>query len=176
MVDTDKVLSLLSQGISDKATADAVGCTVSYISQLRADPAFSERLTEQKTARLQQDLSFDTRIRSAQDIALARIESTLPFADLGRALGALKVLSQVPSRKDATVAAPQSTVAVTVQLQLPAFARTNYVIDNSTGQLVEAGGRYLGTIKPEQLEQKAAALFTAVRPSASAPLSLPDLI
>ena len=191
MIDQDKVVKYLSQGISTKNIADALGCDESYISQLRANEDIQKKVSELQAEYAVKDATFDETLDRAEEKALQRIESTLPFASAGQALAAFRVLNAARRRKDGPVTAD---VHVTnVVLQLPASAAPRYVL-NDRSEIVEVEGKTMVAANPHQLPallemktgkvlapavsdlDKAAARLQSLTPIGRAPRKLPTIL
>ena len=191
MIDQDKVVKYLSQGISTKNIADALGCDESYISQLRANEDIQKKVSELQAEYAVKDATFDETLDRAEEKALQRIESTLPFANAGQALAAFRVLNAARRRKDGPVTAD---VHVTnVILQLPASAAPRYVL-NDRSEIVEVEGKTMVAANPHQLPallemktgkvlapavsdlDKAAARLQSLTPMGRAPRKLPTIL
>lgn len=190
-VDQDKVIKYLSQGISTKNIADALGCDESYISQLKADDRIQAKVAELRADYAVKDATFDETLNRAEEKALQRIESTLPFANAGQALAAFRVLNSARRRKDGPVS---TEVHVTnVILQLPAGAAPRYIL-NDRSEIVEVEGKTMVAANPHQLPallemktgktvapavtdlDKAAARLQSLSPVGRAPRRLPTVI
>lgn len=124
-VDQDKVIKYLSQGISTKNIADALGCDESYISQLKADDRIQAKVAELRADYAVKDATFDETLNRAEERALQRIESTLPFANAGQALAAFRVLNSARRRKDGPVSTEVHVTNVILQLPVSAALATS---------------------------------------------------
>lgn len=190
-IDQTRVIKYLSQGISTKNIADALGCDESYISQLKADEDIQQKVAELQASYAVQDATFDETLNRAEEKALQRIESTLPFANAGQALAAFRILNSARRRKDGPV---QPDVHVTnVTLQLPATAAPRYIM-NDRSEIVEVEGKTMVAANPHQLPallemktgkvmaptvsdlDKAAARLQSLTPVGRAPRRLPSVI
>jgi hypothetical protein len=158
----DQAISLLMAGVSTSQVASTCGVSDSYISQLKADPAVAEQLLSAGVALTVKDIEFDSRLESAEDLALQRIEKSLGYANMGQALMAFKVLNSARKRKDgaAPTGGGAGNVSVTVNLTLPAAASARY-ITNSSNEIVEVEGRTMLSATPKSLDAILAARATA---------------
>jgi transcriptional regulator with XRE-family HTH domain len=148
----EHIIALLSQGISAAQVAAAAGVSESYISQLRSDPELAALISTQETAKLEKNTAFDNTLERAELMALEKIEKNLPFANMGQAMAAFKILNSARKRADAFGAAQtdQST-NITVNLTLPAAAAARYVV-NSSNEIVEVEGQTMITATAKSLD------------------------
>lgn len=152
----EHILSLLSQGIPASAVAAAAGVSESYVSQLRADPELSALITTATVETAQRDLAFDNTLERAELMALEKIEKNLPFANMGQAMAAFKILNSARKRKDAFTATVDQSTSITVNLTLPASAAAKYVVNNSN-EIVEVDGQTMITATATSLDSLLAA-------------------
>jgi hypothetical protein len=146
----ETIIELLAQGVPTSQVALTVGCTDAYISQLKADPEVQELLVAKASGRLKKDSAFDSKLETAEELALARIEAGLQFANLGQAVGAFRVLNGAKRRKDVT--ADNSTgTTVNVTLTLPANALPRYTL-NGKNEIVDVEGKTMVAATPKSLE------------------------
>ena len=189
-VDQSRVIKYLSQGIGTKQIADALGCDESYISQLRSDPDIQAKVEELQANYAVKDASFDEALDRAEEMALERIEKTLPFANTSQALAAFRILNTARRRKDGPVT-PEVHVT-NVVLQLPAAAAPRYIL-NDRSEIVEVEGKTMVAANPHQLPallekktgktllptvtdlDKAATRLAVLSPTGRAPRKLPSL-
>lgn len=190
-VDQSRVIKYLSQGIGTKQIADAIGCEESYISQLKAIPEIQEQVQKLQADYAVKDASFDEALDRAEEMALERIEKTLPFANTSQALAAFRILNTARRRKDGPVT---PDVHVTnVILQLPAAAAPRYIL-NDRSEIVEVEGKTMLAANPHQLPtllekktgktllpvvtdlDKAATRLAVLTPAGRAPRKLPTVL
>jgi hypothetical protein len=148
----EHIIALLSQGIPAAQVAAAAGVSESYISQLRSDPELAALISTQETAKLEKNTAFDNTLERAELMALEKIEKNLPFANMGQAMAAFKILNSARKRADAFGAAQtdQST-NITVNLTLPSAAAARYVV-NSSNEIVEVEGQTMITATAKRLD------------------------
>jgi len=147
----DTIIDLLAQGVPTSQIALAVGCTDAYISQLKADPEVQEVLADKASGRIKKDSAFDTKLETAEELALARIEAGLQFANLGQAVGAFRILNGAKRRKDAHAADNSSGTTINVTLTLPAAALPRYTL-NGRNEIVDVEGKTMIAATPKSLE------------------------
>jgi len=139
MTPKEHAILLLSQGISTAQVAAACGVSEAYISQLRADPEIREQIHEKRAADTLEDIKFDSSLEAAENMALEKIQRGLPFANMGQAIAAFRILNA--AKKRTGVAEQTEThVGVTVNLTLPVAATTKYVVNNKN-EIVEVEGK-----------------------------------
>ena len=147
----EQIISLLSQGISATQVAAAVGVSESYISQLRNDPELSALIATQGTAKLEKDAIFDNALERAESMALEKIEKNLPFANMGQAMAAFRILNSARKRSDAFATPADQSTNITVNLTLPAAAAARYVV-NTSNEIVEVEGQTMITATAKSLD------------------------
>ena len=147
----EHIIALLSQGISAAQVAAAAGVSESYISQLRADPELSALITSQSTAKLETDAVFDNTLERAELMALEKIEKNLPFANMGQAMAAFRILNSARKRSDAFATATDQSTNITVNLTLPSAAAAKYVV-NSSNEIVEVEGQTMITATAKSID------------------------
>lgn len=147
----EHIISLLSQGISASQVAAAVGVSESYISQLRNDPELSALISTQGTAKLEKDAAFDSSLERAELMALEKIEKNLPFANMGQAMAAFRILNSARKRSDAFATPADQSTNITVNLTLPAAAAARYVVNNAN-EIVEVEGQTMVTATAKSID------------------------
>ncbi len=155
MTPKDHAITLLAQGIPTSQVAAACGVSDSYISQLKADPEIQEQILAKQAAHSAADVKFDEMLEDAEAMALDKIKKNLPFASMGQALSAFRILNTARRRQDA-VGQTDSPVNVTVNLTLPASALPRY-ITNSANEIVEVEGKTMLSATAKTLDQILAA-------------------
>jgi hypothetical protein len=152
----EHAITLLAQGISTSQVAAAIGCDDSYISQLRADPEVQQQIAEMTATQTLADITFDSMLEQAESLALEKIEKNLPFATLGQAMAAFRVLNGARRRKDGVATPGDGSVTVNVSLTLPANAMPRYVT-NAQSEIVEVDGKTMVSATPKTIDQILAA-------------------
>ena len=146
----DYAISLIAQGIPTSQVAAACGVDDSYISQLKADPEVQQRVAEARAEHAVTDAKFDDTLERAEALALEKIEKNLPFANMGQALAAFRILNGARRRKD-QFAQTEHNVSVTVALTLPQAAIPRY-ITNTKNEIIEVEGQTMLTATPKTLD------------------------
>jgi hypothetical protein len=148
----EHIIALLSQSIPTSQVAAACGVTDAYVSQLKADPELATIIASGAAETATRDIAFDNTLERAELMALEKIEKNLPFANMGQAMAAFKILNSARKRADAFGAAQtdQST-NITVNLTLPSAAAARYVV-NSSNEIVEVEGQTMITATAKSLD------------------------
>jgi hypothetical protein len=139
MTPKEHAIHLLAQGIPTAQVAAACGVSEAYISQLKADPDTRQEIAEKQAASSIEDITFDTSLDAAEGLALDKIQRALPFANLGQAIAAFRILNGAKRKAD-PVQQVDNSVNVTVNLTLPAAALPRY-ITNAQNEIVEVEGK-----------------------------------
>jgi hypothetical protein len=150
MTPKDYAVSLIAQGIPTSQVAAACGVDDSYISQLKADPEVQQRVAEARAGHVVADSQFDNTLERAEALALEKIEKNLPFANMGQALAAFRILNGARRRKD-QFAQTEHNVSVTVALTLPQAAIPRY-ITNTKNEIIEVEGQTMLSATPKTLD------------------------
>jgi hypothetical protein len=150
MTPKDYAVSLIAQGIPTSQVAAACGVDDSYISQLKADPEVQQRVAEARAEHVVTDAKFDDTLERAEALALEKIEKNLPFANMGQALAAFRILNGARRRKD-QFAQTEHNVSVTVALTLPQAAIPRY-ITNTKNEIIEVEGQTMISATPKTLD------------------------
>lgn len=155
-INKEHAITLLSQGVPTAQVAAAIGCDDSYISQLKADPDVQQQIAAMAAASTVADVNFDSTLERAEMLALEKIEKNLPFATLGQAMAAFRVLNGARRRKDGIPTAGDGGTTINVNLTLPANAMPRYVT-NAQSEIVEVDGRTMISASPKTIDQILAA-------------------
>lgn len=155
-INKEHAITLLAQGIPTSQVAAAIGCDDSYISQLKADPEVQREIAERGATQTLADVTFDSTLERAEMLALDKIERNLPFATLGQAMAAFRVLNGARRRKDGIPVAGDNAVTVNVSLTLPVNAMPRYVT-NAQSEIVEVDGKTMISATPKTIDEILAA-------------------
>jgi transcriptional regulator with XRE-family HTH domain len=170
MTPKEQALSMLATGVAAEQVADIVGVTPSAISQWKKEAADCMAPALTLAAPISEaDNAFDTKLDSAEDMALERISKGLPFANMGQALAAFRILNAARRRKEVGLPSmAQQSLTLNVNLTLPAGGAPNFVL-NKQSEIVEVDGRTLVTTDSKQLDNllasRAQVKLAAVNPS-----------
>jgi len=151
MTPKEYAISLIAQGIPTSQVAAACGVDDSYISQLKADPEVQQKIAEARAGHAVADSQFDNTLERAEALALEKIEKNLPFANMGQALAAFRILNGARRRKD-QFAQTEHNVSVTVALTLPQAAIPRY-ITNTKNEIIEVEGQTMISATPKTLDE-----------------------
>jgi hypothetical protein len=155
-INKEHAITLLAQGISTSQVAAAIGCDDSYISQLKADPEVQQKIAEMSATQTLADVNFDSTLERAESLALEKIEKNLPFATLGQAMAAFRVLNGARRRKDGVANPGAGGTTINVNLTLPAAALPRYVT-NAQSEIVEVEGKTMISATAKSIDQILAA-------------------
>jgi len=147
----EHAIRLLAQGIPTSQVAAACGVSDSYVSQLKADPDAQSQIAEQQAAASIADMEFDSDLEDAEALALDKIKKNLPFANMGQAIAAFRILNTARRRSD-PVMQSDAQVSVTVNLTLPQSAIPKYVTNNQN-EIIEVEGQTMLSATAKTLDQ-----------------------
>lgn len=151
MTPRQQIIELLAQNIPTSQIAAAVGCTDSYVSQLRSDPEIQTELAKLGVEATAKDVAFDKTLERAEELALSKIEKNLPFANMQQALAAFKILNGARKRKDAFTQIDMGATTINVNLTLPAHAIPKYTI-NAKAEIIEVEGQTMLSATAKSLD------------------------
>lgn len=146
----DRALVLLGSGVPAENVAAALGVDASRISQLLANPIFSEQVTALRYEALQEHNERDHKYDSLEDQLLGKLEKSLPLLMKPRdILAAIQVVNNAKRRGQS--APEQVTNKTTIHnIVLPTSIAATFVV-NGKNQVVEADGQELLTIQSGSL-------------------------
>lgn len=146
----DRILALLGNGVAPSATAAAVGCDPSYVSQLLKDDGFAAEVAELRSVSLMAATERDKRWDTLEDKLLAKLDDLIPF--MVRPMEVVKALTAANAAKRRGAASDNAAQGVTnvVVLQLPPIVKQRFELNNRQ-EVVEVDGRTLLTIDGTQL-------------------------
>lgn len=153
-VDKDKAKNLLSGGVEYSLAAKILGCDVSYLSHLMADPEFAAEVTARQVANAGDQVQITRKVTELQLKALEKIERLLPFeSDLSEIRQCFKVLNSATLRTpDVNPDAGKDQQVVT--LRLPQAIALNFKVDINN-EVIQAGEQALVTMPSQMLLQMA---------------------
>lgn len=171
MTPKEQIIELLAQNIPTSQIAAAIGCSDSYVSQLRSDPEIQTQLAKIGVEITAKDAAFDKTLERAEELALSKIEKNLPFANMQQALAAFKILNSARKRKDAFAPIDMGATTINVNLTLPAHAIPKYTI-NAKAEIIEVEGQTMLTATAKSLDNILLARTAALTGNLSAPASV----
>ena len=145
-----KILTMLGNGLSNEIVSTAVGVSPSYISQLLSEEAFAMQVTELRFQNLQKHTERDNSYDSIEDALIEKMRDLLPM--MYRPMEVLRAIQVINAAKRRGASAPeQMTINNTViNLNLPKH-QMQKIIQNSQGQVVQAGNQVLLTMSSNSL-------------------------
>lgn len=153
---SEQIRTMLGDGIEPIAISRALGCEPSYISQLMEDEDFKISVQQQRVINLTDATSRDKKLSKLEDMAIEKLEHTLPF--ISRPMEAARILAIVNNtkRRGAELNGAQAQgSAPTVILNLPEAARVSFTF-NSSSQIVDVEGRSMAPLPNTKLLEMAA--------------------
>lgn len=150
---SDRVLTLLGNGVSPEQVASALGITVSRVSQLLSDPEFTSKVAELRFSALQKHNSRDELYDSIEDALLEKLGDCLCF--ITKPFELLKAIQVINAAKRRGSSAPDQVLAsqTIVNITIPSMAATKFVT-NPQNQVVRAGSQELLTIQSGSLMKR----------------------
>ena len=169
-----KILTMLGNGLSNDIVATAVGVSASYVSQLLSEEAFAMQVTELRFNNLQKHTERDNSYDSIEDQLLDKMRDLLPM--MYRPMEVLRAIQVINAAKRRGASAPeQVTINNTViNLNLPKHQMQRF-IQNSQGQVVQAGEQTLLTMNSNALLNRVAQKTVAQQPESITQLSDAEL-
>lgn len=151
----DKILTLLSQNISPQITAQTLGCDPSYISQLMADPTFSEQLAAARLTKLTALTARDSKIDAIEDKLLRKIDEAIPLMyKSGELVRAFQIINSAKRRLSDIPQQQQSLQSgAIVQIMLPANSAQALIVNQANNQVVQIGANELVPMQASSLER-----------------------
>ena len=150
-VDKKTIIELLGSGVEPKMVASAVGCEVSYISQLMADDDFRSQVVEKRSIALQANTKRDRFIDNLEDRVLQKLSDSLDLmykpSDLLRAFAVI-------NRAERRGAQVQETSNITnniVTLNLPVAVTNQVIVTNEHSEVIEIDGQTMVSMPAHSL-------------------------
>ena len=142
IMNNNSIISQLAQGLSESQVALAVGCSPSYVSQVKALPGFDEKLKEMQEAfKLTAEVKArEKRYEHLEDLVQAKIEENLSYAEFSE----LTKLMEILHRRKAPAATQinHNTQNNVVVLNIPQAAIPEIIL-NSKKEVVGIGDQSL---------------------------------
>jgi hypothetical protein len=151
-ISKDRVKELLGTGLGPEVVASAVGCDISYISQLLADENFASEVSGLRTIALTQHTRRDATINGIEDKLLAQLDemvSERAFYKPRDVLSAMAIVNKAVRRGAAPVQSG-TTINNVIHLSLPSAVVRKFAT-NRNGEVVEVEGQTLVTMPAHQL-------------------------
>lgn len=135
---SEHIVQLLGAGISATATAEVVGCDISYVSQIAASHA--EEIQELRSKNTARFLTRDELLEKAEQAALEKTAAMVPFitrpAEAARVYSILNGAKRALAQQAGNQAAPTAIVNLTLSV-----AAVNTLTRTPDNQVIEVNGR-----------------------------------
>lgn len=146
----DKAVELLGAGVSQEATAAALGVSPSYISQLMTEAEFSKQVVELRFKQLQHHTQRDNKYDTIEDKLLTKMEQSVPLmlrpSEILRALQVVNAAKRRGTQAQELPAGQHAQVVLNMPVRLVQHFTTNIL-----NQVTEVEGEAMITIQPQQL-------------------------
>ncbi len=147
----EKALSLLACNVPDVQVANALGVSVSRITQLLSEDEFKDRLAELKYTTLSKHVESDKEKDQFEDKLLGKLQDSLEHEYRAPVLlKAFQVLNAAKRRSAPGVAGGITSTAPTVQLIMPTKV-VNKFTTNIYNQVIKTGQQELITVQSNQM-------------------------
>lgn len=153
----ERALALLGSGLGPEVVANAVGVSVSRISQLLSEPEFAAAVSELRFNSLHKHNIRDNEYDSMEDKLLKQLKDVLPL--MMRPMEILKAIQVINAAKRRGQSAPESITnqQTVVTLIMPVNVIQKFTT-NIHNQVIQAGTQELLTIQSSGMEAMSAAL------------------
>lgn len=146
----DRALELLGAGVSQEATASALGVSASYISQLMAEEEFAKAVAELRFTQLNNHTKRDNKYDAIEDKLLTRMEQSLPLMikpnEILRAIQVVNAAKRRGSQAQELPVGQHAQVVLSMPVKLVQKFTTNIM-----NQVISVEDKELITISPQQL-------------------------
>jgi predicted transcriptional regulator len=141
-----RALELLGTGVTPEAVANALGVTVSRISQLLSQEDFAARVAELRFKNLQKHTIRDNSYDELEDDLVSRLRDLMPL--MHRPMEVLKAIQVINAAKRRGQSAPDSIIQqqTIVQLNVPTKILQQFTT-NINNQVIVAGSQDLNTMQ-----------------------------
>lgn len=160
----ERIIEMLGNGLSSTDISIAVGCDISYVSQIAGDEENKSKIAEMRAARAQQYVERDKKIEQLEDLALAKIERLMPMQTDVMKLGKLFQIMNSAKKLSQAADTPNSNTAPLVQIQITQAAAVALKLTTDQ-QVIEVDGRSMVPMQSHMVaaklrDMKAARLLT----------------
>lgn len=154
MVDEERAIQLLGNGIAPVAVAATIGCDPSYISQLLMKDAVRDRVLAMRMETLRAQTERDSRIDKLEDAIIQKLEDLLPYiTNVKQALSAFHLLNAA-KRRGAVSGGDVNLTQNIVSINLPPVAKEYFFPKtNAAGEVVQVGEQVTVTKSLQSLMQ-----------------------
>lgn len=151
-VSQDQIKKLLGYGLANEVVASTVGCTPAYISQLLADPEFSEEVTRLRIESLAKHSENDDKLTRIETKLLDNLEYAVDTKAIFKPQDTLRAFQVINAarRRGAGAPAANSPQGGIVNLTIPVAIQQKFIMDGKK-EVVEVAGKSLVTITPDKL-------------------------
>lgn len=147
----EQIIELLANGVGTSATAEAVGCDPSYVSQL-ADLHAAE-IAEKKAARFSAFIARDKLLEDAEDLALKKTVQLIPFITRPSEAARVFDVLNTAKRKTGAETGANTNGGTIVNINISQAAAVQYV-KSADNQIIEMDGRSMATLPAKHLETR----------------------
>ena len=166
----EKIIELLGRGIPATQVAAAVGCDVSYVSQLLADESVTSQVMSLRATHFSRFAEQDSSLDAAEAAALTKVANLIQYIQRpGEAINAYKVLNAAKRRTSGPL--QEAAPAQTLVLDLPEASRVRFTV-SADRQVIEIEGHSLTTMPARTLASRLEARNAARLLSTEVPTSL----
>lgn len=151
----EKIKELLGFGLESGVVATAVGCDISYVSQLLSDVEFGAEVQQLKLINFAGHASRDRKYDALEDSLLEKLEGMIPL--IARPMELVRALAIINSAKrratpDANPSGANGSVTV-VNLQLPPALATQIRM-NTKNQVLEVNQQSIASLPAAGVSKK----------------------
>lgn len=154
-VNVSQIKDLLGINLAPETVASAVGCSVSYISQLMSQEDFAGEVAEKRATSLQQQTIRDKSIDSIEDKVIARLEEAVDsraFYKPNDLLRAFHILNGA-KRRGTSVQAGAVMNTTVISLVIPSKVVNKFTV-SPRGEVIDVAGQTLVTMPSNELINK----------------------
>lgn len=151
-----RALKLLGAGCNPEAVANAVGVSVSRISQLLSSAEFAAAVSDLRFQNLNKHNEVDAKYDSMEARLLEQLEDLLPL--MMRPMEVLKAISVLNAAKRRGQSSPENVTnqSTVVNLTMPTLIMQNFTT-NINNQVIKAGNQTLETMQSSNMLAQAKA-------------------
>jgi len=144
-VKSEKIVAFLAQGVAPTKICEIVDCTESYISQVKAEEGFGDKLAlaKKKYERTKQEEDIEDKYIKLESKVLTQIEDAIPFAEFGELTRAMETLirRRQQNAPAGIVHGGNKTVNITM-ISVPQAALPEVIL-NSEREMIAVNGKSL---------------------------------
>lgn len=150
----DRAIALLASGINATRAAEALGVSVSRISQLMEETNFKEQLAEAKFAHLNRHNEADKKLDDLEATLVNKLADSVQLIafDPMKLARVFQVVNSAKRRGTAALGDLPEHASI-VNLNMPTKILNNTFVTNINNQVIQAGGEDLVTLQPHRMEE-----------------------